>query len=113
MITIKVSSEFDKEKILSRMKEAQYKLDETVLKDSNRYAPEVTGQLKGTGQGASSIGEGIVAWQLVQVPRLYYNPQYNFTKDVNPNAGGLWFEVAKQKHISEWIELVKKILTGG
>lgn len=24
--------------------------------------------------------------------RLYYHPEYNFSKDNNPNAGGLWFD---------------------
>lgn len=24
--------------------------------------------------------------------RLYYHPEYNFKKDKNPNAGGMWFE---------------------
>ena len=24
--------------------------------------------------------------------RLYFHPEYNFKKDKNPNAGGLWFE---------------------
>lgn len=23
--------------------------------------------------------------------RLYFHPEYNFSKDKNPNAGGLWF----------------------
>ena len=24
--------------------------------------------------------------------RLYFHPEYNFQKDKNPNAGGMWFE---------------------
>ena len=24
--------------------------------------------------------------------RLYFHPEYNFKKDGNPNAGGMWFE---------------------
>lgn len=24
--------------------------------------------------------------------RLYFHPEYNFSKDANPNAGGMWFE---------------------
>ena len=24
--------------------------------------------------------------------RLYFNPEFNFSKDANPNAGGMWFE---------------------
>lgn len=32
--------------------------------------------------------------------RLYYNPQYNFSTDANPNSRGLWFE--------EWISGLKK-----
>lgn len=24
--------------------------------------------------------------------KMYYHPEYNFKKDKNPNAGGMWFE---------------------
>ena len=27
-----------------------------------------------------------------QARRLYYHPEYNFSKRNNPNAGGMWFE---------------------
>lgn len=28
----------------------------------------------------------------VYARRLYWHPEYNFRKDKNPNAGGMWFE---------------------
>lgn len=102
---------FDIGKYQNRVKEAQRQLDEAVLEDSNEFIPMQSGALAGSGHGASSIGEGLVAWQKVYAPRLYYNPQYNFSRDVNPKAGGLWFENAKSNYMEQWVELVKRVLT--
>lgn len=105
--------EFDVGKYQNRLREAQRQLDEAVLEDSNEFVPMKSGALAGSGHSASRIGEGMVAWQKVYAPRLYYNPQYNFSLDVNPKAGGLWFESAKNNYLREWVEIVKNVLTGG
>lgn len=34
----------------------------------------------------------IMHTNLLYPRRLYFHPEYNFRKDKNPNAGGLWFE---------------------
>lgn len=31
--------------------------------------------------------------------RLYFNPDFNFRQDKNPNAGGLWFDPYLEGHI--------------
>lgn len=41
------------------------------------------------------VKQGIVLIVHTNLPyprRLYYHPEYNFRKDKNSNAGGLWFE---------------------
>ena len=58
---------------------------------------------------ASQIGSGILMWDMPYARRLYYNPQYNFSTDRNPNAQGLWFEAAKAERISEWVAIMKKV----
>lgn len=87
---------------------AQMQLDQDVLKDSNYYIPKAIGTLEGSGIRASRIGKGEVAWDTAYAKRLYYNPQYNFSKDKNPNARGLWFEAAKANKKSNWLSNAKK-----
>lgn len=93
-----------------KAKRAQFLLDSQVLKDSNFYAPQDTGTLIASGITASPLGEGKVVWNTPYARRLYYNPQYNFSKDKNPNARGLWFEAAKTAHKSQWESLVKNAM---
>ena len=79
-------------------------LDQMVLKDSNYYIPADTWNLRDSSLMHSDIGSGKLVWQTPYARRLYYNPQYNFSKDKNPNARGLWFEEAKSKHRKRWIK---------
>lgn len=86
---------------------AQVILDEQVLKDSNRFIPLDTGELMRSGLRASRIGEGSIVWDTPYARRLYFNPQYNFSRDSNPLAQGLWFEAAKSRYQSHWVELTR------
>lgn len=92
----------------SSAKLAQQLLDQQVLKDSNYYIPKDKSNLEGSGIRSSLIGQGKIIWDTPYARRLYYNPKYNFSKDMNPNARGLWFEAAKRENKSDWLELVKK-----
>lgn len=75
---------------------------EQALNDSNRYIPKQDGPLEFSSISHSRIDEGLLVWDTPYAKRLYYNPQYNFSKDVNPNARGLWFEHAEAMHMREW-----------
>ena len=46
--------------------------------------------------------------------RLYYHPEYNFRKDENPNAQGMWMRhwLKGGKHEGRMAEIVAKILKG-
>lgn len=79
-------------------------LDQMILKDSNYYIPADTWNLRDSSLMHSDIGGGKLVWQTPYARRLYYNPQYNFSKDKNPNARGLWFEEAKSNHKDKWIK---------
>lgn len=87
----------------------QAALDQQVLKDSNKYAPMDTGELIGSSLRLSQFGRGKLIWHTPYARRLYYNPQYNFSKDKNPLAGGLWFRRAKARHLSQWKEQMEKL----
>lgn len=107
MIRFNVSLNVDIDKIerdvRRALQKAQVVLDEQVLKDSNYFIPMDTHALEMSGVRASRIGEGIITWDTPYARRLYYNPQYNFSKDQNPNARGLWFEEAKAAFGSDWV----------
>lgn len=102
---VRVSMNLNTErKISSAFKYGQYILDNAVIKDSNFYAPEDEQYLQKSALLHSKIGEGQVIWQTVYARRLYYNPQFNFSKDKNPNARGLWFEEAKAQKRDSWLD---------
>lgn len=111
MIEFDIRAEIDIGKLQSKRrnatKTAQKQLDQDVIKDSNYYAPQHTGNLIGSALRASKIGQGLIVWDVPQARRLYYNPQYNFSKDKNPNAQGLWFEAAKASHSKKWLSEAK------
>lgn len=40
----------------------------------------------------SSKGKVSIVSDTKYARRLYFHPEYNFRKDKNPNAGGMWYE---------------------
>jgi len=94
-------------KVLEATKKAQFALDQQVLKDSNFFIPKDTGELERSSIRFSKLGEGHIEWNTIYARRLYYNPQYNFSHDINPNAMGLWFEEAKARNVMDWVRIVE------
>jgi len=94
-------------KIERKTKRTQFILDQQIVKDSNYYAPFADGLLIGSALIASEFGKGKLVWDTPYSRRMYWNPQYNFSTDKNPNAGGKWFERAKAEHLSEWIQIAR------
>lgn len=113
MIRINVDVNLNIDEIIAkaeRAKEkAQFILDEQVVKDSNFFAPLDDGYLIGSSLEHTVFGSGEVVWKTPYARRLYYNPQYDFSKDSNPNAGGLWFERAKALHVHDWTRLMQEV----
>lgn len=95
-------------RIKTGKEKAQFALDTQVLKDSNYYIPKVEGTLETSSFTASQLGDGKVIWDAPYARKLYWNPQYNFSKDVNPNARGLWFEEAKSVNLADWEKIAKE-----
>lgn len=112
MIKMKANVNFNQKKLLAKsekaVKAAQMQLDEDVLKDSNYFVPQDSGNLQSSGVVSSKIGSGVIRWVAKYARKLYYNPQYNFSKDKNPNASGLWFEHAKTQNKKKWLQSAKK-----
>ena len=99
-------------KIKSNAERAQFILDEQVLKDSNFYAPLDTGELIRSSLRMSLIGQGRLIWDTPYARINYYGVNRNFSKDKNSMAGPLWFEMAKSRHLMEWLELMAKTMGG-
>lgn len=108
---VKVDVKFnDIYKLLERTSKIQRNLSQQVLADSNFFIPKDTGELEQSSLIHSDLEAGKLIWNTPYAARLYWNPQYNFSTDVNPNASGLWFEVAKQNNMDSWTKFVAKDL---
>ena len=89
---------------------AQAALDTQVIKDSNAFCPQAEGTLRDSALLNSRIGSGEVRWATPYARRLYYNPQFNFSLDKNPNARGKWFEEAKARFGRDWLAMAQEAL---
>lgn len=85
-----------------------YIVSKQVRKDSNYFIPKREGDLEDSSFVHSNLENGHIEWNTPYARRLYWNPQYNFRKDKNPNARGKWFEHAKKEHLSEWLNIAYK-----
>lgn len=107
MLKLDVRVDIDMNKLQSKRrnatKSAQMQLDQDVLKDSNYYAPQDSGNMIGSSLIASQIGKGKLVWDTKYAKRNYYL-DLNFSKDKNPNAQKLWFEVAKANKKEGWLK---------
>jgi hypothetical protein len=89
---------------------AQAYLDATVVKDTQKYVPIDTGNLRGTGIEQSIYGAGYIQYGDENTPYASY--QY-YGDDFNHQVGyARWFEVAKMNHGDKWINDTKKIAGG-
>lgn len=105
---LKLSMNMDLPSLQGKQKDAkraaQMQLDQDVLKSSNYFIPSDTLELMRSSIRFSEIGSGELIWNTPYARRLYYNPQYNFSTDTNPNARGLWFEEGKAVDKDDWIQ---------
>ncbi|NIK12871.1 minor capsid protein [Alkalibacillus almallahensis] len=108
MFKVSIDLKNTKEKLPKSLGKAQVVLDNQVLKDSNNYVPMDTKNLRDSGIRETDLGTGQVNWETPYAKKLYYNPQYDFSKDDNPNAQGLWYEAAKANHKKDWIDVAQK-----
>ena len=84
------------------------KVSSEFLTDSNYYIPFREGDLKRSSINFSDFNKGKLVWQTPYARRLFYNPQYNFSKDANPNARGLWAEYAKSQNKDKYKDITNE-----
>lgn len=90
-----------------------YHLTMQVIKDSNMFIPADRWYLRDSSLIHSQPSDGMAVWSTPYARRLYYNPQFNFSKDKNPLAGGLWFERAKNVYSHEWLKYAQNLIRAG
>src|SRR5690625_4541926 len=57
-----------------------------------QVVPKETGALEESAMVGVEEGRGYISYNTPYARRLYYNPQYNFRTDKNPNARGRWLD---------------------
>jgi hypothetical protein len=77
-----------------------------LLKDSNYYCREDSGELKRSAIRASKLEEGKLIWNTPYAKRMYYigNP----VKDKNRNASLMWAQKAADNHREKYIKMAQK-----
>ena len=102
----------DKNEIILRVKKMQGKATEIIsnelLKDSNYFAREDTGELIRSSIRASRLEEGELIWDTPYAKRMYYvgNP----SKDTNPNASLMWAQKAADKNKEKYQRMIDKLM---
>lgn len=105
-VNIQVDTPAIEGKVMEATQKAQFALDQQVLKDSNFYIPKDTGELERSSIRFSRLGEGHLEWNTLYARKSYWNPQFDFSHDINPNAVGLWFEHSKARNVMDWVRIV-------
>lgn len=93
-------------------------MDAMVTEISNmQVVPKETGNLEESVSTIVVDGKGFLGYNTPYARRLYYNPQYDFRTDKNPNAQGRWLDTFIHGPKKEWLTnsygLFLKQLSGG
>lgn len=80
---------------------------EQVLKDSNYFCREDTGNLIASSEIASRPKDGIVVWDTPYAKHVYYTGKPS--TNVNPNASLTWFEKAKGVYGKDWAKIAQTV----
>lgn len=78
-------------------------LTQRIMAQSNEYAKEDTGVMRGSVVGASIPEKGEINWATEYAQYAYEGGVPS--KQKNPNAQLRWFDYAESRHGDEWIKL--------
>ena len=109
--------EYDEKKILEKRGledkgRVQKFIDTECLRLSSEFAPFDQHTLIESGQENTQIGSGEIKYRTPYARRLYYHPEYDFSTEKNPKAGGYWFERMKQQYKERILAGARKIVGG-
>lgn len=121
-----------------QFQKAQFELDSIVMTHMEPFMPKVTGSFINTTKARSAAiagsGEVIAAappygrflyegkvmvdpdtgspWARHGARKVVTNKDLKYSKHANPKATAKWFEVAKKKHVKEWVKTAQKYAGG-
>ncbi len=82
-----------------------------------QVVPKETGNLEESAATGADGNRGYISYNTPYARRLYYNPQFNFRTDKNPNAQGRWMDSfihgPKKGWLAETFGKLLKELSGG
>ena len=84
-------------------------LSSEILNDCNQYCKEDTGTLIASSLIHSDLKNGKLIWQTPYARRQYWEIRTAY-KTVNPNASWRWCEVAKKRHLNQWIRQAQRLV---
>jgi hypothetical protein len=103
---VKVKAVFNTQQASKRLSgitaKAQKMVDAQILKDSNYFCKEDTGDLIRSGK---VMRAGVLVWDERYAHEQYYLPKAS--KDKNPNAVYKWFEKAKATWLQTWVDMAQ------
>lgn len=85
---------------------AQKRLDNAILKDTDKYVPMLTGMLKLSGRLGTVIGQGLIMYIAPYSKARYYSKN-KIGSSTGSLRGPQWFERSKADNKQEWIRIVK------
>ena len=68
-----------------------------------QVVPKETGNLEESAKTGVEGNKGYISYNTPYARRLYYNPQYNFRQDKNPNAQGRWLDSFIHGPKKDWL----------
>ena len=95
-------------KLQDGLSDAQRILDAAVMADTDPYVPFDEGTLSGSVARASE--PGMLVYDTPYARRLFYNPQYRFSRQHHPLAGGDWFGRSKADNSRKWVADVERVI---
>jgi len=111
-MTNNIEVTLDKNAVLLKINKMQGKTTKIIanelLKDSNYYAREDTGELIRSSIRASKLEEGELVWDTPYAKMMYYvgSP----SKDTNPNASLLWAQKAADENKEKYQRMIDKLM---
>ena len=99
-------------KLTRNFNSVQEYIDTECLRRSAEFAPFDRHVLIESGILCTRIGSGKIQYRTPYARRLYYHPEYEFSKEHNPQAGGYWFERMKQQYREQILARAKRIAGG-
>lgn len=71
-----------------------------------QVVPKEVGDLEESVVVGAEGGKGFISYNTLYARNLYYNPQFNFRTDKNPNAQGRWLDPFIHGPKKEWLTMV-------